>query len=412
MHGTFAMGLLSLLVVVMIWALSSFLTRYLEIALHFKAIFMFSYISSSMLSLNFIYWFATRYWGCGDSNPYKEIEAVLEDVSIITITRSNKNNNSYTNLDNMEMKFDTDSSDQHSIDISTSPTSPTSATATTTTELPPLLLVGSNVTFDIMEDKAAVSLFQWIFQPIPENYSHKDLVYTATLLMPFWFMCHFFYSYSLLYTSIDSALVIFSVSGAATLIFSVLLGIETITMYSVVGVIFSFIGVALISWGDKNISNKSSQGRGVFFGDIMAFLSAMFGGIYTTFIKLKVPIRPKSSKSIPMSLLFGYFGLVACISFFPIIFYIFAFHADSIKDLTPFVFAYIAIEELFDGVIATMLYAHAAILTSPTIAAVGVNMTAPFAIIIDFFYEGVVPTIWQVIGAMFSIAGMFILCLS
>ena len=326
------------------------------------------------------------------------------------------------------MKFDTDSPDQHSIDISTSPTSaistktstttspatsPTSptATATATTELPPLPLVGRNVTFDILEDKA-VSLFQWIFQPIPENYSHKDLVYTAMLLMPFWFMCHFFYSYSLLYTSIDSALVIFSVSGAATLIFSVLLGIEKITMYSVVGVILSFIGVALISWGDNKISNKRSQGRGVFFGDIMAFLSAMFGGIYTTFIKLKVPSRPQSSKPISMSLLFGYFGLVACISFSPIICYIFTFHADSIKDLTPFVFAYIAIEELFDGVIATMLYAHAAVLTSPTIAAVGANMTAPFAIVIDFFYEGVVPTILQVIGALFSIAGMFILCLS
>ena len=333
-----------------------------------------------MLSLNFIYWFATRYWGC-DENPYNEIDA--------------------------------DSPDQHSIEISPSPSSPTS-----TTELPPLPLLGNNVTSDVTDDKAVhvpFSLFQWIFQPIPENYSHKDLIFTAMFLMPFLFMCHFFYSYSLLFTSIDSALVIFSVSGAATLIFSCLLGLEKITIYSIIGVILSFCGVALISWGDKKISKKSSHGYRpdrVFYGDSMAFLSAMFGGIYTTFIKLKVSSRPKSSITISMSLLFGYFGLVACITFFPIIVYIVAFHADSIKDLTPFVFAYIAIEELFDGVIATMLYAYATIKTSPTIAACGATMTVPCAIIIDFFYEGVVPTIPQVIGAFFSIAGMFFLCLS
>ena len=72
-------------------------------------------------------------------------------------------------------------------------------------------------------------------------------------------------------------------SGVFTLFFSWLCGIENITCGKLIGLFFCFAGVVVVAMQDKDASSKHSLG-----GDVVAILGALFYGLYTTVLKLKV----------------------------------------------------------------------------------------------------------------------------
>ena len=57
---------------------------------------------------------------------------------------------------------------------------------------------------------------------------------------------------------------------------------------------------------------------------------------------------------------------------------------DDVSNFTWTIFGFIVLSAVFDDVVADYLWARSVLLTSPTVATVGLSMTIPLAILTDF----------------------------
>lgn len=81
-----------------------------------------------------------------------------------------------------------------------------------------------------------------------------------------------------------------NMSGAFTLISSVMIGIEDVTLGKVVGLLISFMGVVLIAYQDGSVSDNTDAAdndgvKATLPGDVLAFFGAIGYGVYATIVK-------------------------------------------------------------------------------------------------------------------------------
>ena len=81
----------------------------------------------------------------------------------------------------------------------------------------------------------------------------------------------------------------------------------------------------------------------------------------------------------------------------------------NVRQLTLTAFGYIFLSGFFDDVISDYLWARSVILTSPTVATVGLTLTIPMAIFVDYFTatSGSV-SLTSVLGAIFVLMGFLV----
>lgn len=240
-----------------------------------------------------------------------------------------------------------------------------------------------------------------LFRPFETTPSHVDVIQLSLVLSIIWFTSNCLYSYSLLWTTISSSTIMSNLSSVFTLLFSYLAGVDTITPLKVAGVFLCLCGVVLVTLNDKTSSESGGTGWSV-IGDMMALLSAFGYGLYTTYLKMKVP----NEEVVNMQLILGYLGLVTAVLFAPFLLILVYFHVDNLASFTGLIFAYLLISGLFDYVISDYLWARAIILTSPTVATVGLSLTIPFAFLADLLMAGAVSiTTMEVMGSLLVMAG-------
>jgi len=234
-------------------------------------------------------------------------------------------------------------------------------------------------------------------------------------LCPLLFFGNFFYNYSLLFTSISSSIVVTNLNGAFTLLLSALSGVEEVTRTKVGGVILCLVGVLLVAQGDR-AAEKASGDKGELYGDACALLGACCYGAYTTLLKIKIP---DESFKISTAALFGYMGLFSLILGAPVVAWMAATGRGGTDKLTWSTLSFILVEELFDSVLANYLYARAAILATPSVAAVGESLTIPLSISAQAVFaavgsplagdDGGGVSVWDVCGGLMVTAGFVLL---
>ena len=78
---------------------------------------------------------------------------------------------------------------------------------------------------------------------------------------------------------------------------------------------------------------------------------------------------------------------------------------DDLTSLTGIVVGFMVLNGLCNNVLSDYLWARAVVLTSPTVATIGVSITIPLALISDFFLHGTTPTILSGSGAFLVLCG-------
>lgn len=105
----------------------------------------------------------------------------------------------------------------------------------------------------------------------------------------FWFFSNYFYNYGLSATSVASS----SVLSNTTTIFVYLIGVifmrDQIQLIKGIFVLISFGGVVLITLQDYNSDSNSDSAPHSFLGDMVSLLGAFCYGVYSTYLKFKVP---------------------------------------------------------------------------------------------------------------------------
>lgn len=162
-------------------------------------------------------------------------------------------------------------------------------------------------------------------QTVEERCSPKKLCFRETLKLSLefcflWFAANYSVAAGLEYTSVGSSTILVSTSSVWTLVFGVIVGVETFSYRKFSGVFLSLAGIVLISTLDY--SGETNRNRGRFpqrsgfetaVGDILSLGSAIMYGIYSVLMKKRIA----DESSVDMLLFFGLVGLINTILLWP-----------------------------------------------------------------------------------------------
>mmetsp|Transcript_4435 Transcript_4435/g.13559 ORF Transcript_4435/g.13559 Transcript_4435/m.13559 type:complete len:372 (-) Transcript_4435:256-1371(-) len=192
----------------------------------------------------------------------------------------------------------------------------------------------------------------------------------ALVLSPLWMFANVTYNASLSATSITSSTILSSTSALWTLGIAVTVGVERGTWAKLFAGVACVAGAALVAWADRD----ADRGGETVLGDSLALASAALYGAYGTALRYFQPLDNCT--------LFGYLGIWNALIFaLPVA--LFAALTDAFRSLTPVILALVLAKGLFDNALSDFLWAKALVLTSPTVATVGLSLTIPMAFGID-----------------------------
>lgn len=232
------------------------------------------------------------------------------------------------------------------------------------------------------------------------NYTHMHALRAALIIAPLYFLANCLYNYSLFMTSVSSSTIISNLAASFTLLFSWLAGLESITLPKVSGLLLCFCGAIAVGLNDAEGSKQVERSVS---GDLVALLAAMGYGAYTTLIRLQLP----DEESVSMQLVLGYIGLVVLCACLPVILLLLALGVHQLQwQVSWTALGFIVLGGLCDNVFSDYLWARAVVLTSPTVATVGMSITIPFAMLSDLMLQkSKAPPLGSLAGAGLVICG-------
>jgi len=257
--------------------------------------------------------------------------------------------------------------------------------------------------------------------------SHQDHIQMAIKIAPLWFISNYFYNLSLAYTTITSSTVLSSTGSVFTFVFSLNFGDEKFTKWKVLGVSMAFAGSLITALQDASNfeDNDSDVFRHQLWGDAAGLISAVGYGGYTVLVRV---LCPEDENRMSMQLFLGYIGLINMTLLSPFLLWVIPGlnGTDGLdqnynqqdqdqndvpyyptQQFTAFVFFCLVVKGLFDNVLSDYLWARSIILTSATVATVGVGLTIPLALISDVFVMGRadIMSFGNIVGAMLVLLG-------
>ncbi|KAJ7783910.1 vacuolar membrane protein [Mycena maculata] len=222
---------------------------------------------------------------------------------------------------------------------------------------------------------------------------------TARLAFVFcflWFIANWTVNAALDYTSVASATILSSMSGFFTLGIGRVFRVEKLTLAKIGAVTTSFAGVLLVSLSDS-VAPKQPAGAAsrplhptpsldatelaprAALGDILALISALFYALYV--ILLKVRIRDEAR--VDMQLFFGFVGAFNVLMCWPIGVFLHLIGTEPFELPQRKAVAALLIN-MGITLSSDYLYVLAMLKTTPLVVTVGLSLTIPLAVLGDF----------------------------
>ena len=209
-------------------------------------------------------------------------------------------------------------------------------------------------------------------------------------------------------------LVISTTSSIFTFGFATRLGAERFSVPVLLGVCCAFGGTVMTAVADQvdqGGGGGSDDGGGggdqsteTAWGDAVALFGAAMYGLYTVAIRRFVP----DDGSVSLSLFFGYMGLSNMLLLWPLVLAFSAARLEPLGAVTPEIMGWLVVKGLCDNVLSDYLWARAVVLTSPTVATVGLGLTVPLAIVADALAGKLArgaSLAYQIVGAAMVVVG-------
>lgn len=230
-----------------------------------------------------------------------------------------------------------------------------------------------------------------LFSKETKEKTEKDNSFRLSVeVFPIWFFANYFYNLSLTCTGVTSSTVLSSTSSMFTYIISLLMKSEEGSVFKLIGVLVSFVGITLTSVDNSSVEEKDS-----FVGNIFAILSAILYGVYSVYFKIRLREDSEVSK------VFGYIGLLSSVVLLPIVVLFERFRVGLLLSSVELIF----LNSLFNNVIGDVLWAKAVVYTSPTIVTVGICFTIPLTGVLDVLINSVEFSNKAIYGSLCVIVG-------
>ncbi|XVE63659.1 hypothetical protein DITRI_Ditri07aG0037500 [Diplodiscus trichospermus] len=242
--------------------------------------------------------------------------------------------------------------------------------------------------------------------------SAKEIAAFGLCMAPIWFVTDYLTNAALARTSVAGTTLLSSTSGLFTLIIGALLGQDSINTVKVVSVVISITGVGMTTLGktwaaDGSKSGTNKSGNHAVLGDLFAILSAMTYGLFTVLLK---KFSGEEGERVDMQKLFGYIGLFVLVALWWLVLPLIAIGIEP-----KFTFPQSAkVQEiiLVNGFVGNFLsdyfWALGVVWTSPLVAAMGVSLTIPVAMLEDMLIHGQQYSVIYMIGSAQVFLGFLI----
>lgn len=138
-------------------------------------------------------------------------------------------------------------------------------------------------------------------------------------------------------------------------------------------------------------------------GDFLAIASAFGYAAYALWLRVRVPADME--KDYPMSLMFGFVGLVVLIAGWPIVFITHFAGAEVVSMPSAHVMLLIITNSLVGTNLSDIMWANAVVLTSPLVATLGLGLTVPISMLSETFICGCSFSPPYVVGAVMILFG-------
>ncbi|GAB5588394.1 hypothetical protein Unana1_03294 [Umbelopsis nana] len=242
---------------------------------------------------------------------------------------------------------------------------------------------------------------------VDDKLTTRETVQLSLTFCIIWFLANWSTNASLAYTTVGSSTILSSMSGLFTLGIGAACGIERINGLKIMAVCISLIGVALVSYTDKNNTTSipietPAAPSNPLLGDVLALLGAFFYGCYTILLKIRI----QDESRLDMSLFFGFVGAFNVVLLWPCFGIL---HLLGIERLelpgTSAIWGLVILNALIGTFLSDYLWLLAMLMTSPLVVTLGLSLTIPVALTGDFIFKHVVPNLQYWVGAILVIAG-------
>lgn len=393
------LGLVLIVLVSIIWALASVLTQHIYCDLNFGNPFLLTFLSSSLFVLYLPYeyakeWSRNRFFSAASVDAGSELS--MHDLEISKRKQCANTRDQYTAI--------------------------------------PTIGEGD-------DEGEGTEVYNLLSRPSRNDMtkiSKQETFRIALYIAPMWFLANYTYNQSLEWTSVSSSTLLASTGSLFAFFFSVMLKDEIFSSARFYGVLFFVLGSLLTGLSDSGDSDdacgdpaksvvknattsllhfrelpikdegESSEvdiSNARIWGDIASLLSAVMYGAYTVGIR---KLCPKDESRISMELLFGYIGVIIVALLSPATLILCLIGVVDFQGFSLKVMGWVAMKGFFDNVVSDYLWARSVILTSATVASVGVGLTIPMAFISDIVMGRWEPTFESVVGGLCVLAGFLI----
>ena len=230
------------------------------------------------------------------------------------------------------------------------------------------------------------------------TYSFEHHAKAAFVVAPVWVMAQLAFDYSLLMTTVTANSMLSSSSAVFTFVVSVYAGLDKFSWMKVAAIAAYVVGTVLVTLADRdprgvNFDEASTEdmannalGQSIqspALGNALALAAAGLYALYTATMKLHL----KDDDKTDMTLFFALMGIVNFVGYGAVLIVTRALNGlpNLFFAFTERVFWLACAKAFFDNVLSDYLWARAVLLTSPTVASIGLSLQIPLAATVEVF---------------------------